>query len=94
MAKKQLTLAGAQALKPIDVVSVVTGGIQIVEAAAPVIKVLFDKLNDLITSLGKNNPNSPKNVRLRLQALEAKDLLQKELNKTFEARLAALESKR
>lgn len=93
MAKKQLTLAGAQALKPVDVVSVVTGGIQIVEAAAPVIKVLFDKLTDLISSLGKNNPNSPKNVRLRLAALEAKDLLQKEQNKLVEARLAALEAK-
>jgi DNA-binding IscR family transcriptional regulator len=76
-----------------DVVAVINGGIQLVDAAAPVLSILFNKVNDWITQLGKNNPNSPKNVRLRLAALEAKDALQKELNKTFEARLAALENK-
>lgn len=91
---KKVNLSTAQGMKPIDVVAAINTGIQIVDTIAPVAKVLFDKINEFLKSLnlGKNNPNSPKNVRLRLEALEAKDKLQKELNKLTEARLVALEA--
>jgi hypothetical protein len=91
MAQK-LTLKQAGGLTPEQAISLINGGIQFVDAVQPTLRVLFDKLTNFIASLGKNNPNSPKNVRLRLQALEAKDQLQKELNKQFEARLQALEN--
>lgn len=95
MAKK-LTLKAAQGINPVDVVNVINGGIQFVDAVAPIAKVLFGKLNEFIQSLniGKNNPNSPVNVRKRLAALEAKDALQKQLNKLTEDRLTALETKK
>jgi hypothetical protein len=95
MAKK-LTLNAAQAIDPGKVVDIINGGIQFVDAVAPIAKVLFGKLNEFIQSLniGKNNPNSPVNVRKRLAALEAKDTLQKQLNKLFEERLTALETKK
>jgi hypothetical protein len=94
MAKK-LTLKAAQDINPVDVVAVINGGIQFVDAVAPVAKVLFAKINEFIKSLnlGKNNPNSAQNVRKRLAALEAKDTLQKQVNKLVEDRLTALETK-
>jgi len=97
MAKK-IDLKAAKATNPGDIVAVINAGIQIVDAAAPVLSVLFDKINTWIQSLGSKNPNSPKNVRLRLEALEAKDVLQKQINKLNDdfraeatARLEALE---
>lgn len=91
MAKK-INLKSAKSISPNEVLDVINGGIQIVDAAAPVLKVLFDKIGELINSLGKKNPDSPRNVRLRLAALEAQNKLQKELNKTYEERLAKLET--
>lgn len=90
---KKITAQSAREMKPIDVVGAVNAGIAIVEAAAPVIKTLFEKISELLNSIGKNNPNSIRNRRLRIEALEAQNKLQKELNKTYEARLAALELK-
>lgn len=90
--KKKIDLATAKSIEPVDVVAAINSGIQIIDAAAPVIKTLFEKIAQFFEMIGKNNPNSPHNVRLRLATLEAKDILQKELNKTFEARLSAMES--
>jgi hypothetical protein len=96
---KKLTLKSAQAIPVGDVVAVINGGIQFVDAVAPIAKVLFDKINQLVQSIGKKNPGSPANRLLRIEALEAKDLLQKEVNKLqnqvnedFEKRIAALEA--
>jgi hypothetical protein len=66
---------------PVDVVNVIEQITSVATLATPLISKLFDQLNNWIATLGKNNPNSPKNVRLRLAALEGKDTLQKELNK-------------
>lgn len=92
MAKK-LTLSDAKKLQPVDVIGVLQTGVQLVDAAQPIISVLFDKLTELFKGLGKKNPNSPANRLKRIEILEAQNLAQKELNKTLEARLAALESK-
>lgn len=90
---KQFNLKSAQAAKPVDVVGAINTGIQIVEAAAPVLKTLFDKINEFLANIGKNKPNSPAGRLARIEALEAQNKLQKEQNKLFEQRLAALEGK-
>ncbi len=92
---KKLTAKSAQQIPVGNVVEVITGGIQFVEAVAPIAKILFDKINEFVKSLniGKNNPNSPINVRKRIAALEAKDMLQKELNKVIAAEIEALKKK-
>lgn len=89
---QKVTAQSAKAMKPIDVVGAVNAGIAIVDAAAPVIKTLFEKIRELLESLGKS-PNSIRGRRLRIEALEAQNKLQRELNKTYEARLQQLEQK-
>ena len=79
--------AEAEAIGPDEVISILNGGIKIVDEALPVIKVLFDKIAEAFANIGKNSPNSPANRLKRIQALEAKDKLQKELNKVFAAKL-------
>jgi len=90
MAKK-IDLKTAKTLNPGDIIAGLNTGIELVGAAGPILSVLFDKISDWVNQLGKNNPNSPRNKTKRIEALEAQNLLQKELNKTYEARLAALE---
>lgn len=68
-------------------------GLEIINIATPFLSKAFDALTNFIASLGSKNPNSAKNVRLRLAALEQKDVLQKEVNKQQNARIAALELK-
>lgn len=88
---KKLSAKAAGTLPIADIINGINTAAGIADATMPLIKALFEKVNQFILTLGKDNPNSPKNVRLRLSALEAKDKLQKELNKLFEERLAALE---
>jgi len=76
-----------------DIVGVINGGIQLVEATGPLLKTLWDKVADWVVTLGKSNPNSPKNVRLRLAAVEAQNKLQKEENKLLWAEINALKAK-
>lgn len=98
MAKRKFSsVAEAQKLNPVDVVGILNGvGIDLTDVATnvakPLISLLFDKIKEAIANAGKNKPNSAKNVRLRIAALEAQNQLQKELNKLTEARLAALEA--
>lgn len=91
MAKKKLSAEDAQAITPGEIHAVLQGGVQFIGEAEPIIKVLFEKISGWVNSLG--GPNSPKGRLKRIEALEAKDLLQKELNKTVDARLLALEGK-
>lgn len=81
---KKLSPADLKGIQP-EVIDVLTGVTQVATLATPVIKQLFDWINDLVANIGSKNPNSPKNVRIRLAAVEAKDGLQKELNKRQEA---------
>lgn len=85
---KQIKAQDLVGKTPEEIGDLLSGGIKIVEIATPLLKELFDKFTDFVSSLGKNNPNSPRNVRLRLAALEQKDVLQKELNKVTNAQLA------
>lgn len=68
-----------------DALQIIEGIITVGTAAGPLLNKAFDALNNFINSLGSKNPNSPKNVRLRLAALEVKDELQKEKNKRQDA---------
>lgn len=100
--KRKLTAAEVANMKPVDVIGILNGvGIDLTEVATdvakPLISLLFDKIKEAIANAGKNNPNSPKNVRIRLADLEgavlALNQMQKEVNKKFEQRLAVLEAK-
>lgn len=75
-----------------DIVGIINGGITLVDAAAPLISTLFDKISEAIAKLG-NKANSPAGRLKRIEALEAQNKLQKEVNKVLEERLAALEAK-
>jgi len=89
MAKKKLTAQDAEAITPDEILGYLQGGIEFVGAATPIIKVLYDKIAEAIKNLG--GPNSPQGRRRRIEALEAQNLLQKEVNKVNDARLKALE---
>lgn len=91
MAKKKIDRKAAQAITPDEILGVLQGGIDFVGAAEPLIKILFDKISEAIKNMG--GPNSPQGRRRRIEALEAKDLLQKELNKAIISRLELLEGK-
>jgi hypothetical protein len=78
-------------ISPNEIIDIVKGGVQLVDATLPFIKELFDKISEGVKNLG--GPNSAQGKRRRIEALEAKDLLQKELNKLTNARLEALENK-
>lgn len=91
MARKQLSKAQAEAITPGEILGILQGGVDFVGAATPIIKVLYDKIAEAIKNMG--GPNSPQGRRRRIEALEAQNLLQKEINKVNEARLAALEAK-
>lgn len=80
-------------LNPADIINGINAASGIVDATLPLLKVLFDKINQALSNIGKNNPGSPANRLKRIEALEAKDKVQKELNKLFEERIAALEQK-
>lgn len=87
----KLSAKKAAGLNPQDIINGINTASGIVDATLPLIKALFDKVSEALANIGKNNPNSPANRLKRIEALEAKDKLQKELNKLFEERLAALE---
>lgn len=80
---KKLSPADLKGIQP-EVIDALTGVTQVATLATPLIKQLFDWINDLVANIGSKNPNSPKNVRIRLALLETKDSLQKELNKRQE----------
>lgn len=74
-----------------NVIDVVNSGITITKEVAPILSVLFNKIKAFVDKIGKNDPDSPRNVRYRLAAVEAKDNLQKEVNRLFDERIAELE---
>ena len=91
MAKKKLTAQDAEAITPDAILGILQDGVEFVGAATPIIKVLYDKIADAIKNMG--GPNSPQGRRRRIEALEAQNLLQKEVNKTLEARISVLEGR-
>jgi hypothetical protein len=102
MSKLKITYAEAEKLEPVDVIGILNGvGIDLVgvatDVAKPLISLFFDKIKEAIANAGKNNPNSAKNVRVRLKEVEgaiyALNNLQKEVNRLTDTRLDAIESK-
>lgn len=96
--KKKIDLATAENITPDEIISGINTGIEIIGKAEPILKLLFDKISDAIKNIG--GPKSPQARLKRIEALEevakllqAKDGLQKELNKSNEARLAAIEAR-
>lgn len=89
--KKKIDLATAQSITPDEIITGINTGIEIIGKAEPILKLLFDKISEAIKNIG--GPKSPQGRLRRIELLETKDALQKELNKTFEARLKAIEQK-
>jgi hypothetical protein len=82
----------AAGVNPMDIINGINTASGIVDATMPLLKALFDKINEALSNIGKNNPKSPAGRLLRIEALEAKDKVQKELNKLVEQRLTDLEA--
>lgn len=89
--KKKIDLTTAQNITPDEIITGINTGIEIIGKAEPILKLLFDKISEAIKNIG--GPKSPQGRLRRIELLETKDALQKELNKTFEARLKAIEQK-
>lgn len=88
---KKLTPAQLAPLNPEEIIAVITGGIQFIDANKDSIKLAFDKIGEFFRSIG--GPNSLGGRLKRIQALEAKDRLQKELNKLHEDEIKAIKEK-
>ena len=78
-------------LTPGEIISLIKGGVQFIDANKDDIKMVFDKIADFFRSIG--GPNSPGGRLKRIEALEAKDRLQKELNKINDAEFTALRAR-
>ncbi len=91
MSKLSLKKKGPESIS--DVVDGINAASELIDVTAPLLKTLFEKINEWLNTLGKNNPDSPRNVRLRLAALEAKDKLQKEVNKLNDERYEDLDNR-
>lgn len=93
---KQEELAG---LAPIDIVAAINTGAEIVNATYPFVKDLFGKISELVKSIQTDKLSTPKGKRIAIEALQkevdilkAKDVLQKELNKLYDARFEKLKA--
>lgn len=91
---RKIELKDAQEIPVDKLPGIIQTGIEVAaEAAAPILKTLFQRLNEWLKTLGKNNPDSPANVRLRLKLMESKDELQKKVNSHLQQQLNALEER-
>ena len=75
---------------PGDVLDIINGVVKTSEIWGPALKEAYDAISSFIQSLGAKNPNSPKNVRIRLAALEVKDELNKQKFKEYDAKFLKL----
>jgi len=88
---RKISKADLPNISATDVIGIINGGIQLVDAAAPVISQLFNKINDALAKLG-NRANSPAGRLRRIEALEAKDALNKEVFKTHQQQIDELKA--
>lgn len=82
---KTITQAQAAPLNGEEIVELIKGGVAFVDANKGWITELFKKVGEWISEI-KAAPNSPHGRLMRIQALEAQNTLQKELNKINDAR--------
>lgn len=92
MSKFSAKGAAAKGVTPQDIINGINAASGIADATMPLLKALFEKINEALANIGKNNPKSAAGRLLRIEALEAKDKVQKELNKLVEQRLTDLEA--
>lgn len=94
---KQIKHEDLAGLSPVDVVGAINAGAEIVNATYPFVKDLFGKIAELVSSIKTDKLSTPHGKRVAIEALQkevevlnAKDVLQKELNKLYDARFAKL----
>ena len=90
---KKLQLEDVQELSAEDIINGINQGAHIVEVALPVIQLAFKKIAEWVKSLKIDDLAFPHGKRVHIEALEAQNQLQKQLNKLFEKRLTDLENK-
>lgn len=89
---KTLSQDEATPLNGEDISSIISGGVQFIDANKGWITDMFKKIGEWIGEI-RSAPNSPHGRLMRIQALEAKDTLQKEWNKLHEAELNEVRQK-
>ena len=96
---KQLSTSELKNLTPEEIVDILNKGGKIVDATLPFIKDIFGKLKELVTSIQSDALSTPKGKRLAIEELQhqveilnAKDAVQKELNKLNDQKIADLEA--
>ena len=92
--KTQITQADMPTITPDEIVNILNTGGTIVNATIPFLKELFAKIKELVQGIQTDALSTPHGKRLAIEELQrqveilnAKDVLQKQLNKLFEAAL-------
>ena len=80
-------------IAPVDVVNILNTGGEIVNATYPFIKDLFAKIKELVGTFQTDALSTPHGKRVAIEALQAQNLVQKELNKLNDKRFAELLAK-
>ena len=80
-------------MQPIDVVNALNTGVQLVDASIPFVKDIFGKIAELIKGLQGDELSTPHGKRVHIEALEARNIAQKELNKLYDSNFAILAGK-
>lgn len=78
-----------QNITPEQLVEYLNKGSKLVEVTMPFIKEAFTKVNEFFKSIQTDKLSTPHGKRVHIEALEARNILQKELNKTYDAFIAA-----
>lgn len=94
---KQVTKANLPNITPDELVNILNTGGSIVNATFPFIKDLFAKIKELVASIQTDKLSTPHGKRLAIEELQkqveilnAKDIIQKELNKIYDENFKAL----
>jgi hypothetical protein len=97
---QKLNQEDLEGLTPDQIIDYLNQGAVIVNASFPFIKDLFAKIKELVQSIQTDKLSTPKGKRLAIEELQrqveiliAKDVLQKELNKLYDANFAKLAEK-
>lgn len=88
---KKITQAESAPLNGGEIVDIIKGGVEFVDANKGWITDLFKKVGEWIGEI-KAAPNSPHGRLMRIQALEAQNTLQKELNKIHGQQIQELQA--
>ena len=94
---KEIKHAELAAIPPIDIVNAINTGATIVNATFPFVKDLFAKIAELVASIQTDALSTPKGKRKAIEELqrvtEARNIVQKELNKLYDAYFKQLADK-